>query len=230
MSAFPAINFATTSTWPFLDASWSGESPSWEEVKAYEFTAIWIQFSHKGPLQLQCPSIDLKKNTTKELLVRLLEVYFPVLVRVDSCAKILRRDKHLPGVVTETCGACWFFRSPLGQRNPKPTSHTGHVFSASEKQSIFLVEIALEIVATIYWKAKCPITSSITRIVVRLSWIDLKFVSESLFLVVPSLPFLAECTKLPLWKIAPNNQCLAIFAYENSLPTQYATRLQRNPS
>ena len=31
--------------------------------------------------------------------------------------------------------------------------------------------------------------------------------SESLFLVVPSLPFLAECTKLPLWKIAPKNQC-----------------------
>ena len=78
---------------------------------------------------------------------------------MDSCAKILRRDKHLPGVVTEACGACWLFRSPLGQRNPKPTWHTGHVFSASEKQSRFVVKIALEILATIQLKAKCPITS-----------------------------------------------------------------------
>ena len=97
-------------------------------------------------------------------------VYFPVLVRVDSSARILLRDKHLPGVVTETCGACWLFRSPLGQRNPKPTWNTGHVFSASEKQSIFLVEIALEVVAAIYWKAKCPAITSDHRIVVRLPW------------------------------------------------------------
>ena len=138
-------------------------------------------------------AISTSRKTRRKNLVRLLEVYFPVLFRVDSCAKILRRDKHLPGVVTETCGACWLFRSPLGQRNPKPTWHTGNVFSASEKQSIFLVEIPLEIVATIYWKAKCPITSD-HRIVVRLPWIELKFVSESFLLVVPSLPFLAEYT------------------------------------
>ena len=100
------------------------------------------------------------------------------MVRVDASARILQRDKHLPAVVTETCGACWLFRSPLGQRNPKPTWNTGHVFSASEKQSIFLVEIA----------------PSDHRIVVRLPLNELKFVSESLFLVVPSLPFLAEYT------------------------------------
>ena len=40
-------------------------------------------------------------------------------------------------------------------------------------------------------QAKCPIASD-HRIVVRLPWIELKFVSESLFLVVPSLPILAE--------------------------------------
>ena len=83
-------------------------------------------------------------------MVRLLEVYFPVLIRLVACATILQRDKHLPGVVTETCEACWLFRSPIGQRNRKTTSNTGHVFSASEKQAIFLVEFALEIVATIY--------------------------------------------------------------------------------
>ena len=94
-------------------------------------------------------AIWTKRKTRRKNLVRLLEVYFPVLVRVDSCAKILRRDKHLPRVVTEKCGACWLFRSPLGQRNPKPTLHAGHVFSASEKQSRFVVEIALEILATI---------------------------------------------------------------------------------
>ena len=47
-------------------------------------------------------------------------VYFPVLVRVDASARILQRDKHLPGVVTGLlCGGCWLFRSPLEEHNPK---------------------------------------------------------------------------------------------------------------
>ena len=67
---------------------------------------------------------------------------------MDARAKLLQRDKHLPGVVTETCGACWLV-GRVGLVSLKPTWHTGHVLSASEKQSIFLVEISLEIVATI---------------------------------------------------------------------------------
>ena len=67
---------------------------------------------------------------------------------MDACAKIVQRDRHLPGVVTETCGACWLFRSPLGERDPKQTWHIGHVVSACGKQSRFLVEFTLEIGAT----------------------------------------------------------------------------------
>ena len=93
--------------------------------------------------------MDIKKNSTKESGTATGAVYFPVLVRVDACAKMLQREKHLPGVVTETCEACWLFRSPLGERDPKPTWHIGHVVSACGEQSRFLVEIALEIVATI---------------------------------------------------------------------------------
>ena len=34
--------------------------------------------------------------------------YFLVMVRVDAGGKyIFQGDKHLPGVVAETCGACW---------------------------------------------------------------------------------------------------------------------------
>ena len=34
--------------------------------------------------------------------------YFPVKVRVDAGGKyIFQGDNHLPGVVTETCGASW---------------------------------------------------------------------------------------------------------------------------
>ena len=35
------------------------------------------------------------------------------------------------------------------ERNPKPTSDTGHVVSDGEEQLRFLVEIPLEIVATV---------------------------------------------------------------------------------
>ena len=123
MSAFAAINFATTSTWSFPDALWSGDSPFWEEVKAYEFIAIWIQISHKGPLQLQCRYMDIKKTRRKNL-VRLLEEYFAVLIRLVACARILRRDKHLPGVVTETCGACCLF-TPLSNSIHTPIENEG---------------------------------------------------------------------------------------------------------
>ena len=59
------------------------------------------------------------------------------------CKSTAMCEKHLP-----TCGACWSFRSTLGERDPEPIWHTGHVFSPSGKQSRFLIEIALKIVAT----------------------------------------------------------------------------------
>ena len=44
MSAFAAINLATTSTCPFLDAKWSGDDRYWEEVKTHELTIVWLHF------------------------------------------------------------------------------------------------------------------------------------------------------------------------------------------
>ena len=58
---------------------------------------------------------------------------------MDACAKIVQRDRHLPGVVTESCGVVVSF---VRRTRTLADLHTGHVVPACGKQSRFLVELS----------------------------------------------------------------------------------------
>ena len=160
MSAFAAINFVTTSTWPFHDESWSGDLPFWEEVRAYEFNRNLNTIQTPGATTVTRPLYGHKEKHDE----RIWYGYWRYISSRPSQSRCLckstatwsapnrRSDGNVSmGLVGDSFA--------VRRTRPKPTWHTGHVVSASGEQSRFFVEIPLEIVATIKWKVKCPKTS-----------------------------------------------------------------------